>query len=144
MKNLLTLLFCLFIAFNIFGQASISGQVTDKQTGEPILFGDVIVYRNGALVTGVQTDFDGNYSILLYNADVYEVVFKYVGYTDLKIKKVETKDNGTIVLNASIKSSGTTCGPICISYKVPLMGFDMFESGQIFTSYDIKNLPNKN
>ena len=144
MKDLLTFVFCLALSFNVLGQASLSGQVADKDTGEPILFGDVIVYRNGNLVTGAQTDFDGNYTISPIDAGTYEIAFKYVGYTDLKIEKVKFGANETVIVDAAIKSQRTICGPICVSYKIPLMSADIFEKGQTFIGKDIANMAIKN
>jgi hypothetical protein len=94
---------CLFISVSGFGQGSLSGKVTDEETGEPILFGDVVVYQNGKLVTGEQTDFDGNYIISPIDTGIYDVVFKYVGYADLKIEGVVIEEANETLLDVSIK-----------------------------------------
>ncbi len=147
MKNILTLIFCLFVSFNAFGQGSISGLVTDKDTGEPILFGDIVVYQDGKLITGEQTDFDGNYRIDSIKAGIYDIHFKYVGYEDTKfsaIKIVDGRETGVRAL-ISPKKRGlmTGCGGYG-GYKIPLMGLDIFEKGQSFTSKEIQRMPIKN
>ena len=144
MKDFSTFIICLFLSFNAIGQSSLSGTVTDKETGEPILFGDVVVYRNGALVTGTQTDFDGNYTLDL-ETGMYDLVFDYVGYSRTKIKDVLIVDDKEKVVNAEIVSGITYsgCGGYG-GYKVPLIEIDGFEKGQTFTSKDIANMPIKN
>lgn len=42
---------------------SLKGKITDKNTGEPVPFANVVAEKNGNLVSGVTTDFDGNYTI---------------------------------------------------------------------------------
>ena len=91
MKIYLTSFFLLLFSFNALGKAALSGKLTDADTGEPILFGDVVVYKDGKLITGEQTDFDGNYIISPIDPGKYDVVFKYVGYPDIKIEDVIIK-----------------------------------------------------
>jgi len=127
----------------MLGQSSISGKVTDKETSEPILFGDVAVYQNGVLITGAQTDFDGIYTIDL-EMGMYDLVFSYVGYSSFKIKDlliIEDKEN---TVNSEMSSSiiYSVCGGN--SYKIPLMEQDGFEKGQSFTAKNIANMPIKN
>lgn len=55
----------------------LQGIVKDK--GEPIIFGSVAVFRNGVLLRGVETDLEGEYSILCQIGDAIEA--SYVGYT---------------------------------------------------------------
>ena len=55
----------------------LSGQVTDAQTGEPLI--GVTVY-NTQRRTGTTTNAQGNYSITLPSNNPQELVFSYVGY----------------------------------------------------------------
>ena len=143
MKDLLPLIFCLFLSVNIFGQSALSGTVTDSDTGDPILFGDVVVYRNGALITGEQTDFDGNYILSPMDPGTYEVVFKYVGYTDVKYEGVLIHADKETILNASMSPGVALCDGL-MHYRPPIIEADDFEKGQIFTGKDIRRMPNKN
>ena len=82
--NKLYLLFALIMTFAVVSadaQTTLEGKVTDAETGEPILFGNVALYRGGNLVTGTQTDFDGNYSFTNIDPGTYDVEASYVGYT---------------------------------------------------------------
>ena len=65
--------------------ASLQGVVTDKDKGEPLIAANVAIYKNGVLVTGTQTDFDGRYSFNPVDPGVYDLEVTYVGYTPQKI-----------------------------------------------------------
>lgn len=144
MKNLLTLISFVFLTFNVNGQAALSGKVTDADTGEPILFGDVVVYQNGELITGEQTDFDGNYVISPIDTGIYEIVFLYVGYAELKIKNVLIENNKEKELDASIKLGKSNNSLEVTNCPIPMIRQDEFEKGHIFKSRDIQRMPNKN
>ena len=45
-----------------FAQTSLEGKVIDEETKEAIPFGTVVLYKNGVLVRGTDTDIDGAYS----------------------------------------------------------------------------------
>jgi len=143
MKDLLTLIFCLFLSFHVFGQNTLRGTITDKDTGEGIIFCDVAVYKNGGLVTGAQSDFDGNYTLNL-EMGMYDLVFSYVGYSRLKIKDVLIISDKETIVNAKIESSTDFSDMSCGGYIIPLMGMDIFAKGQTFTAKDISNMPIKN
>ncbi len=143
--HFLILIGLLFISVSTFGQASISGLVTDKDTGEPILFGDIIIYQDGKLITGEQTNFDGNYIISPIDTGVYDIFFLYIGYTDLKIEGVIITDNKETTLDASITSGISISCPINSHTGTRrIIHQDDFDKGRTFTSRDIKRMPNKN
>lgn len=140
----LILIVLLFVSFNVNGQAALSGKVTDADTGETILFGDIVVYQNGKLITGEQTDFDGNYIISPIDTGTYEVVFKYVGYQDVKVEKVEAKSDKETNLDIAISQSKNVNAFEGCRHPIPMIRADDFDKGQSFTSDEIRNLPNKN
>ena len=53
-RYLLVLLSLLMLSTAMLAQTSLSGKVTDAETGEPILFGNVALYKNGNIVTGIE------------------------------------------------------------------------------------------
>ena len=78
MKNLFLKTFhlCLFLgAALLYGQGTVSGVVTDGETGTPLPGVNVLIQGT---TTGVSTDFDGNYSISAANGQV--LVFSYLGF----------------------------------------------------------------
>jgi iron complex outermembrane receptor protein len=78
MKQLVSILFLFLLSSPvlIFGQRTISGTVTDAETGEGLIGANVIL--EGTLV-GVATDFDGNYTLQL-TEESKNLVFSYTGY----------------------------------------------------------------
>ncbi|MCB9192919.1 MAG: carboxypeptidase-like regulatory domain-containing protein [Flavobacteriales bacterium] len=75
------------------GSGSLKGKVTDKKTGEPLPFVNVVVENKGTQVAGGATDFDGNYFIKPIDPGTYEVLVSYVGYQPLKIEGVVINNN---------------------------------------------------
>ena len=135
---------CLFFSVSGFGQSAIAGKITDAETGEPILFGDIVVYQNGKLITGDQTDFDGNYIISPIDTGVYDILFLYVGYMDLKFEGVLIEMDKETTLDASITSGVSIDFPVIIQCGPSIIQQDDFDKGQTFTGRDIRRMPNKN
>ncbi len=75
-KYFLALFFLLFVSLSAFSQ-SISGTVTDAETGDPLL-GVTIILKNTN--KGVVTDFDGNYTINNVEPGDYTIDLSYIGY----------------------------------------------------------------
>jgi hypothetical protein len=135
----------LFFSVSGFGQGTLSGKVVDKKTGEPILFGDVVVYQDGKLIIGEQTDFDGYYNISSLNPGIYDLVFKYVCYHDFITKDVIIKANEKSKVDAMIFEKSESCCDVVIRHiNVPIIEQDDFDKGRIFTKKGIERMPNKN
>ena len=74
-KYFLTL--CFLLCVSLAYSQSISGNVTDAETGDPLL-GVTIVLKNTN--KGVVTDFDGNYIINNVEPGDYTIDLSYIGY----------------------------------------------------------------
>ena len=121
-------------------QQTIFGTVVDEN-GEPVIGGNVAVYRGDDLVTGTQTDFDGDYRINL-DPGTYNIEFSYVGYTPRRVDGFQVlvgqenklamafEDDGGIVLEEAIVTA----------YKVDPMKVDETSQGITLTSEDVKQL----
>ncbi|MGY3794731.1 YfbK domain-containing protein [Aquimarina sp. 433] len=75
------MMFFLTIGISYAQEVTITGTVTDQNTGDPLPGVNVIIFGTA---TGTNTDFDGNYAIKAKLNDVLE--FSFVGYTTKKIK----------------------------------------------------------
>ncbi|MGK0365429.1 MAG: putative repeat protein (TIGR01451 family) [Saprospiraceae bacterium] len=107
-----------------------SGKVVDGYSNEPILFGDILLYRNSALITGTNTDFEGEFKIDSIASEIYNVTFKYVGYEDLRFKNVKIKAGHNNILDVKMHQSGVTLAEVAvIAYKVPLVEQDNTTQG---------------
>ncbi len=77
----LMFVFCLVSMQSMQAQSTITGTITDSNTGIPL--GGANVIEKGT-TNGVSTDFDGNYSITVSSSNATLVV-SYIGYTNQEI-----------------------------------------------------------
>jgi len=100
LKNLLIIAAAMLMPFMASAQFSISGKITDKQTGQPL--GRAGVYLNESFVS-TQTDPSGNYTLKNLKAGKYEFRITYVGYQTLQ-KIVLIDGNATVNFELNINS----------------------------------------
>ena len=123
--------------------SSIEGKVSDAESGEPIIFGNVALYKNGVLITGTETDLDGNYSIPNVDPGTYDVEASYIGYTAHRQAGVVILAGKAIRLDFDL-GTGVILDEIVITdYEVPLIEQDNTTQGGVVTAEKIENLPTK-
>ncbi len=111
----------------------------------PLIFATVVLYRDGKLITGTETDLDGNFMIADVQPGTYDFEASYVGFATQKIQGVVVKAGRNNVVNFSLSSDNITLSEIqVIAYKVPLIEFDNTTQGSTVTAEKIRNLPTKN
>ncbi|WP_421774033.1 SusC/RagA family TonB-linked outer membrane protein [Gracilimonas sp.] len=97
-KKLLFTVFALLLSASAFAQSgSLTGQVTDAETGEPLIGATVYIE---SLNKGAQSDIDGNYTISGIEAGAYTVSYRYVGYETVS-RSVEI-GSGTVTLDIQL------------------------------------------
>lgn len=143
-RHLLFTLTILFIGTLASAQTILAGKVTDADTKEPIILGNVAVYQNGVLKTGQQTDFDGNFRINNLDPGTYVVEFSYVGYQPQKITNVVVFAGKTNALDVEMTAGQQLTTVVVSEHKVPLIEQDNTTQGGTITSKEIRNLPTKN
>lgn len=144
-KLLLTFCLLLFGTVAIVAQTSLEGKVKDKESGEPVLFATVALYKNGVLTTGVETDLDGNYFFSDIQPGTYDVEASYVGYKTSRINGVVCKAGQNTRVNIDMVTEGVLVDEIVvIDYRVPLIEVDNTSQGATITSDKIATLPQKN
>jgi len=137
------LVIAMFCAISGFSQTQLQGKVTDEGTGEPILFGTIALYKNDVLVTGGETDFDGNYLFSDLDPGTYDVEVQYVGFTTKKITGVLVKAGQSNKVNVTI-GQGVIMDEIeVVGYRAPLVEFDNTSQGKTITAENIRSLPTK-
>ncbi len=139
---LLSLVFAL-ISTVTFAQTSLAGKVTDGDTGEELIAANVTMYKGGVLITGVTTDFEGNFSI---NVDpgTYDVETSYVGYAATRTNGVIVRAGQTNKLDVLLREGVSMEEIVVVDYKVPLVEQDNTTQGKIVTSEDIRKFASKN
>ncbi len=144
-RSLLFFFLLLFVTTAAVAQTSLAGKVVDEASNEPIIFGTVVLYRNGVLKSGTETDFDGNYSFSNIDPGTYDVEFSYTGYQTQRIAGVQVLAGKAVKLDAKI-SQGVTLdiGVTVVDYRVPLIQQDNTTQGAVLTSDQIRSLPTRN
>lgn len=77
------------------GTGTLSGSVYDSQTGEPLPFVNISVYKDGEMVNGSYSDFEGLFNIKPLQVGFYNVEASYVGYNSNNISNVRISSNNT-------------------------------------------------
>lgn len=128
---------------SIVAQTSLEGKVTDAATGEAILFGTVALYKNDVLISGVETDLDGNYFFSDIDPGTYDIESSYIGYTPQRQVDVIVKAGRTNRLDFAISEGVLMEAVEIVEYKVPLIEIDNTTSGATVTAEAIRSLPTK-
>ena len=144
MKNYIALVATMLLAVaSVVAQSSLEGKVVDGESGEPILFGNVALYKNGVLITGTETDFDGNYSFSNIDPGTYDVEASYVGYNAQRQVGVVVLAGKAVRLDFEL-SAGVLLDEVeVVDYVEPLIEQDNTTTGGIVTAEEIQNLPTK-
>lgn len=142
MKIFLTFSFLLFAIFS-FSQTYLQGTVTDADSGEPIIFGTVAIYKNGLLLTGTETDFDGFYSVELSEGGIYEVEFSYTGYGNFRANNVVVVEGKANRLDRKMKVGIINECCFGCGFRRPLIKQDDTTQGFILTAEEIRRMPHR-
>ncbi|MCB9081471.1 MAG: carboxypeptidase-like regulatory domain-containing protein [Lewinellaceae bacterium] len=86
----LLLLGMLLIQSNGFAQTTISGKVTDTDTGEPLIGASIQVKNR---VSGTVTDVDGNFTLRTDAAPPFVLIFSYTGYASKEVEVTSAVGN---------------------------------------------------
>jgi hypothetical protein len=144
-RNLRYLFVLLFVsvAGAAFGQAGeIAGTVYDEKK-EPIIGAFVEVRQAGVIRGGDATNEDGKYSVKPLNPALdYEVIVKYIGYTEIRLTNVRITSAGTTYqnFNMEVKSLKEV---IIKDYTVPLISKGEPGTTTTLTSKEIEKLPTR-
>ncbi|MDZ7848025.1 MAG: carboxypeptidase-like regulatory domain-containing protein [Owenweeksia sp.] len=115
------------------------GTVTDKQTGEPVPFANVVIKDNaGDVVAGGATDFDGRYDINPVNAGTYNVEASFAGYAKVTVTDIRISPNVPTYQDFKLSEESSVLKEVTIEYEAPLI--DRSKSGTTTTAEDITNM----
>ena len=90
---------------------SISGVITDKQSGETLIGATVLIVGT---YKGASTDLDGKYKLEEVKAGDYSVKVSYIGYQDVVINGVRVKKGENTKVNAKLQTRSTTIQEIVV------------------------------
>ncbi len=139
-------LFC-FATLTVWSQTQsgeLSGKITDERK-EGLPFASVAVKRDGKLITGTQTDFDGFFSIKPLEPGKYDVEISSVGYGVSIRKDVVVNPDRITTLNIQMKTEDQLIdGVEIISYRIPLIDKDDAGTKTTIGQDQIKVMPTRN
>jgi TonB-dependent receptor len=100
LKLVITLVVVLFTKVVFSQNSSIKGKIIDKQTGEALP--GAIVKIDGTTI-GSFSDFDGNYEIKNLAPGDYDLIFSFISYKTLIVKKVKLEVVKSTTINVSLE-----------------------------------------
>jgi len=145
-KVYLLLSFMILSVSSLFAQGnggSLKGKVIDKETKKPLPFVNVVLFLNGNLITGGQTDPDGQYTIKPIDPGTYEVQFNFVGYQTQSQTGIPISAGKIQFANAEL-SPGVEMNTVEIKeYRIPLIDKDGGASGGTVTREELEKMPSR-
>lgn len=143
-KVLYTFLLMVF-ALSLFSQTSLQGKITEEESGEPVIFATVAIYKGGVLISGTESDLEGNFIFSDIDPGNYDVEVRFIGLATRREVGVVVKSGKTTKLDFQLKPEGVVVDGIeIVDYKVPLIDFDNTTSQKTVTSENIRNIPTRN
>lgn len=141
-KGLLLLAsFVLLSTVALAQSGTLKGKITDKNTGEPIPFANVVAEKGGNQVAGVTSDFDGEYTIKPLDPGTYDLKVSFVGYGQLTLEGIVVASNKITFRDIQL-SEGIDIEEVVVKDEKPLLDPDNL-GGKTVTSEEIKAMPTR-
>lgn len=108
------------------------------------MFATVAVKQGGSLVTGTQTDYDGNFEVKIA-VGTYTVEFSYIGYQTIILNDIEVNADEEVILTAAMEEAGIDLVEVVVSTKANRQNANVLllerkKSGLIIESIGAKQL----
>lgn len=133
-----TIISCYFL-LPAFTQSQLHGKVTEKESGEPVIFGNLTLHKEGVFITGTETDIEGNYRFGQLEPGRYQLKADYVGLSSVKIENLSIKPNHSLQYNIQMDPSSVfICELICFDFTPSLFDQSPGNSGRTITSEQIR------
>ena len=116
----------------------ITGIVTDKTTGEPLPFVNIIIVGTNL---GAATDIDGNYVILNISPGNYSVKAQYIGYQAVLVENVSVSIDLTTTVDFTLSESAVELEEVVVQGKADLLKKDVTSSQSLVSADQIEVLP---
>jgi len=138
MKKILSLSFLFFLSFQLWAQeGDIRGFVYDKESGEPIMFCNIIVEN---LFLGTATDVNGFFNLSNIPAGTQTLLVTYIGYDTLR-QTVTLKKDQLLNQKLELSPSSIQIETVTISADRQEMKTDVKVSVTKISPKDIKTIP---
>ena len=136
----IVLLFLLpvFVALYAGVTGKISGEVTDADTGEPVIGANVVVEGTSY---GAAADLFGQYFILNIPPGVYNLVVTAVGYDTVKVTNVTVLSDHTTTQNVKMRSTVIKGEEVVVEGKRPAVEKGVTSTKSYVTTETIESMP---
>lgn len=146
---IVSLLLSITYTFGQSGLGELKGNVIDAKTKAPIEYSKVLIYQNGNLKGGANTDEDGGFHITSLAPGSYDVEVKNEGegYQAIRLNGVIISGDRITFLNSGElaldkpKAATNLEDVVVTHYRVPLITKDGGPSGGTISRDDINRLP---
>ena len=120
----------------------LKGNIIDQATRKPLMSCNVVMKKDGKIVYGARTDFEGNYMIKNIEPGKYELELSYVGYEKVK-SELYIKGTGYTIWNELMTRSGEPVKAVICGHMAPRHNFDFGEPATIirFSADDLMHFP---
>ncbi len=105
--------FFLFALLGVFATAQaqnagvVSGKITEKSNNAPISYATVSIKDNGKVVTGVNTDDNGDFTIKNLALKSYTIEIQYIGFRKYIGSVILSDSKKTAIVNVSLEEEAT-------------------------------------
>ena len=123
------------------GSGTLKGVIQDAESGEPLPFVKVLLKKNGSILGGANTDFDGKFTIKPIPSGTYDVEYKSVGFQKQLITGVGIAEDKITFLDESLNSEVQMLEEVTVVYTMGLIDKDGGASSKTITRNDIRSLP---
>ena len=112
-KIIFPILFSVLLSGNIFSQSgTLSGLITDSQTGEPLIGATVLLVGTNL---GAATNADGRYTINNIPPKTYNIRASYVGYESLTRFNIVIRSAGNIDINFELEQENNELDEVLVT-----------------------------
>ncbi len=112
-KIIFPILFSVLLSGNIFSQSgTLSGLITDSQTGEPLIGATVLLVGTDL---GAATNADGRYTINNIPPKTYNIRASYVGYESLTRFNIVIRSAGNIDINLELEQENNELDEVLVT-----------------------------
>lgn len=144
MKRLLLFFSILISAITVSAQnASITGYITDQNTGEVLPFVNVELLVNNKLFKTTSTDFSGKYILDKLKDGEYAINVASVGYNSKRVDSIIIKNQKNILLNIDLYAGVDLQSVEIITYSKPIIDRDNTVSRETVERKQIAAIPGR-
>lgn len=124
------------------GSGTLKGVIRDAETYDPLPFVKVIVKKNGTILRGANTDFDGKFTIKPIPNGTYDVEIKNIGFQPQKLSGIRITEDKITFFDKEMSSAIEDLEEVTIvQYRTPLIYKD--GGGRQITRQEISRMPTR-